>query len=90
MADYKIAETETFQKKISSAKYRSLYAKITDYVYPLLRRNPYFGPNIKRLKGNYNDIFRFRIGDYRLFYKIEETKVIVFIIDIENRKDAYT
>ncbi|WP_223292742.1 type II toxin-antitoxin system RelE family toxin [Breznakiella homolactica] len=59
-------------------------------MYPLLRRNPYFGPNIKRLKGNYNDIFRFRIGDYRLFYKIEETKVIVFIIDIENRKDAYT
>lgn len=89
MADFKIAETETFQKKISSNKYRSLYSKITDYVYPILRENPYFGPNIKRLKGNYKDIFRFRIGDYRLFYKVEDTKVIVFIIDIENRKDAY-
>jgi mRNA interferase RelE/StbE len=77
LADYKIAETETFQKKINSHTYHSLYSKITDYVYPLLRKNPYFGPHIKRLKGNYKDIFRFRIGDYRLFYKIEEEKVII-------------
>ncbi|NLX46250.1 MAG: type II toxin-antitoxin system mRNA interferase toxin, RelE/StbE family, partial [Treponema sp.] len=26
---------------------------------------------------------------YRLFYKVSEETVIVFIIDIENRKDAY-
>ena len=49
MAKYKIAETETFEKKINSIKYKSLYQKITDYVYPILRENPYFGPNIKKL-----------------------------------------
>ena len=57
--------------------------------YPILRENPLFGPNIKRLKGEYKEIYRYRIGDYRLFYKVSEETVIVFIIVIENRKDAY-
>ncbi|UTC76892.1 type II toxin-antitoxin system RelE/ParE family toxin [Treponema sp. OMZ 799] len=89
MDNYKIAETSTFEKKIKSKKYEFLYQKIKNYVYPLLRKNPHFGPNIKKLKGIYKDIYRFRLGNFRLFYKIEEEKVIVFIIDIEARKDAY-
>ena len=89
MAKFKIAETETFEKKIKTVKFKSLYKKITDYVYPILRENPYFGPNIKKLKGSYKDLYRYRIGDYRLFYKIFEEKVILFTIDIEARKDAY-
>ncbi len=89
MAKYKIAETEIFEKKINSIKYKSLYQKITDYVYPILRENPYFGPNIKKLKGNYKELYRYRIGDYRLFYKVSEETVIIFILDIESRKDAY-
>ena len=89
MTKYRIAETETFEKKIKSTKYKFLYKKIKEYVYPILRKNPYFGSNIKKLKGNYKDLYRFRIGDYRLFYKISEDTVIVFIIDIETRKDAY-
>lgn len=89
MTKYRIAETETFEKKIKSTKYKFLYKKIKEYVYPMLRKNPYFGSNIKKLKGNYKDLYRFRIGDYRLFYKISEDTVIVFIIDIETRKSAY-
>ena len=89
MANFKIAETDTFAKRIHTIKYRNLYKKITDYVYPILRTNPYFGPNIKKLKGEYKELYRFRIGDYRLFYKISEETVIVFILDIESRKDAY-
>ena len=49
MTKYRIAETETFEKKIKSAKYKSLYKKITEYVYPLLRENPYF---VQILKGS--------------------------------------
>jgi len=89
LTSYKIAETETFEKKIKKLKYKNLYSKITDYVYPILRTNPFFGPNIKKLKGEYKEVYRFRIGNYRLFYKVSEETVIVFIIDIEPRKDAY-
>jgi mRNA interferase RelE/StbE len=58
-------------------------------VYPILRQNPFFGTNIQKLKGEYKELYRVRIGDYRLFYKIEETEKIIFIVNIENRKDAY-
>ena len=89
MANYKIAEADTFSKKIRNTKYASLYKKINDYVYPLLRLNPFFGPNIKKLKGEFKDVYRYRIGNFRLFYKISEETVIIFILDIEARKDAY-
>ena len=89
MAKHRIAETETFEKKIKSTKYKSLYKKIKDHVYPILRENPYFGSNSKKLKGDYKDLYRFRIGDYRLFYKILEDRGIVFIVDLETRKDTY-
>jgi mRNA interferase RelE/StbE len=89
LVKYKIAETETFEKKIKTHKYQFFYKKIIDYVYPILRDNPFFGPNIKKLKGEYKDLYRYRIGDYRLFYKVSEETVIVFIINIEARKDSY-
>jgi len=86
---FKIAETETFSKKINSGKFIHLYQKIFKDVYPILRNNPFFGTNIKKLKGEFKEIYRFRIGDYRLFYKIEDNDRIIFLINIENRKDAY-
>jgi len=89
LADFRIAETENFQKKMHSLKYKALYGKIFEFVYPILRKNPYFGPNIKKLKGEFQDLYRYRLGAFRLFYSIREDEVIVFIVDIEARKDAY-
>ena len=89
MDKYKIAETDNYAKKINSRKYKHLYKKISGDIYPLLRSNPFFGSNIKKLKGEYKDIYRFRIGDYRLFYTVEDGESLVFIIDIESRQSAY-
>jgi mRNA interferase RelE/StbE len=58
-------------------------------VYPVLRENPFFGSNIKKLKGEFSDLYRFRIGNYRLFYKVDTNEKIIFIVDIEHRKNAY-
>jgi len=89
LSKYKIAETITFEKKIKTARYKELYQKIREYIYPILRENPYYGTNIKKLKGNFKDVYRYRIGDYRLFYTVSEETVIIFIINIEARKDSY-
>jgi mRNA interferase RelE/StbE len=86
---FKIAETDTFSSKISESKYNKIYKKITDYVYPQLRENPFFGSNIKKLKGAFEGLYRYRIGNFRIFYKIENAKILVIILDIDNRKDAY-
>jgi mRNA interferase RelE/StbE len=52
---FQIAETTTFAKKMSKDKsLLKIYKKIRDYVYPVLRRNPYFDPNVKRLKGEWS------------------------------------
>jgi mRNA interferase RelE/StbE len=86
---FKIAETETFSSKLSDPKFSSIYKKISDYVYPQLRENPFFGSNIKKLKGEFEGLYRYRVGNSRLFYKIDNNQVLVVILDIDDRKDAY-
>jgi len=88
-AEFLIAETESFQKVILKSQFRSLHSKIVDYIYPQLRQNPFFGTNIKKLKGELSHFYRYRIGSYRLFYTIDTNKFMVFIITIKDRKDSY-
>ncbi|MBI2831379.1 MAG: type II toxin-antitoxin system RelE/ParE family toxin [Chloroflexi bacterium] len=88
-SNFQIAETQTFQKKIASGAYKQYYSRIKDNIYPALRNNPFFGANIKRLKGELNSVFRYRIGNYRVFYTINSEKKLIFILDIAHRKDAY-
>lgn len=63
--------------------------KLSDYVYPQLRDNPYMGKNIKKLKNYKPDTWRYRIGKYRFFYEIDENDDIVFMIAADARKDSY-
>ena len=87
--EFKIAETDTFIKKIEKNEFKPIYNKIVNYVYPQLRKNPFYGSNIKKLKGDFSGVYRYRIGQYRLFYSVETNKVIVFIINLFHRKESY-
>ncbi len=42
----------------------------------------------KKLKG-YTDLWRIRIGDYRVIYSIEDAIVLVDIREVGNRKNIY-
>lgn len=86
---FMISETESFSKKLHSVHFCHLFTKLTSFVYPQLKSNPFFGLNIKKLKGKLSNYYRYRIGNYRLFYRIDTSKVIVFVIDISHRKNAY-
>lgn len=46
--------------------------------------------NGKALKGNMANLWRYRIGNYRLIAEINDEKVIILIINIGHRKDIYT
>ncbi|MDC9726789.1 MAG: type II toxin-antitoxin system RelE/ParE family toxin [Candidatus Thioglobus sp.] len=88
MSKFQIAETKTFiktRKKIDD----KIYSKIVQIVYPQLRENPFFGTNIKKLKGNLDGYYRYRIGSYRLFYLIDNERVLVAIVDLQHRQKAY-
>ena len=86
---FEIAETETFQRSISKKEISKIYNKIKTYIYPQLRSNPFFGKNIKKLKDEFKDVYRYRIGEYRLFYQVDEKQILIFIMDIMKKKDAY-
>ena len=86
--DFEIAETKNFQK-IKQHIDPKLYDKIVNIVYPQLRSNPYFGTNIKKLKGKFEGYYRYRVGNYRLFYLIEDEKVLIVVTDFRHRQNAY-
>jgi len=47
------------------------------------------GNSIRTLKGSLNGLFRLRVGDYRVIYKIFEESNGVLILKIGHRKDIY-
>ena len=86
--NFKIAESKTFQKiKVKIDK--KLYNKIVNDVYPKLKSNPFYGLHIKKLKGEFEGYYRYRIGNYRLFYLIENDKVLIIVTDLKHRQNAY-
>lgn len=54
-----------------------------------LMENPYTVPNVKPLSGFAGDIYRIRIGPYRVIYKIEDEQLLVLILKIGPRGDIY-
>lgn len=92
MNKYKIFETDNFKKQIGNLdkhQAEQLYPKIKNIIYPQLRQEPHYGPNIKKLK-NYNpETWRYRIGNYRIFFEIEQTEKIIVITSLKMRKNAY-
>lgn len=86
---YLIAETDNYKKSLKENEGTKLYKKIKEFIYPQLRNNPFFGPNIKKLKGEFEGVYRYRIGDYRLFYTIDKDNVILFMLDFVRRKNSY-
>ena len=54
-----------------------------------LELDPRTHPNIARLKGPFAGFLRFRVGDYRVIYRIEEGDRIVIVAIIAHRSEAY-
>ena len=92
MGKFKEIETNGFQEDLTrdfGGQQKRITTKLQEYVYPQLRNQPYFGPNIKKLKNYKPDTWRYRIGDYRFFYEIDEKRRLVLMIAAEHRGDAY-
>jgi mRNA interferase RelE/StbE len=88
-AKYKIAETDTFSRIIAKPEFKQLSQKLSNYVYPQLKENPFFGLNVKKLKGEYEGVYRYRVGSIRVFYIIDDSSRTVFLLDVQKRKDSY-
>lgn len=54
-----------------------------------LQENPYSSNNIKRLSGILRGSYRYRVGDYRVVYDVDESRKIVEVSTIKHRKEVY-
>ncbi len=65
----------------------NIIKKITQEIYHLAENPRPAGS--KKLKGSSENLWRIRIGDYRIVYLIEDTIKIIDIRKIGHRKDIY-
>ncbi|MDA2938321.1 type II toxin-antitoxin system RelE/ParE family toxin [Acidobacteria bacterium AH-259-A15] len=92
MSEYRIFETEQFQKDLRSiarSGHADVVSKLRRIVYPQLRLSPHFGPHIRKLRGYTPETWRYRIGAWRFFYEIDGEEKIVFLIAASHRGSAY-
>ena len=57
--------------------------------FEMLEQNPRNHPNIKPLKGNYAGYYRYRIGNYRVVYYIDDKEKLVIVTIIAHRSKGY-
>lgn len=54
-----------------------------------LEADPRAGNNVKRLSGPLAGMFRYRVGDHRVVYEIDDDARRVTVITIAHRRDVY-
>ena len=92
LSDFRVFETDEFSKrfkKLSSRDASFLRKKLDSFVCPQIKVEPFWGNNIKKLQGYTPDAWRYRIGKFRLFYIANQEERVIYILTIDDRKDAY-
>ncbi len=87
MPTYTVEFVKSAQKEFDKlpAKIRSKTAEALN----LLSQNPYSELlKIKKLKGA-DELYRIRLGDYRLVYEIRQERLVVLVIKIGHRREVY-
>lgn len=84
---YRVLLTRKAEKFYSSAD-RPLAQKIARCL-KVLEQTPRSHPNIKPLKQNLAGRYRYRIGDYRVIYQIDDENSQVIVSLIIHRRQAY-
>ena len=90
--EYRIFQTERFQKDlkiIARGGDRVVLEKLRENVYPQLKVQPRFGPQIKKLRTYTPETWRYRIRTWRFFYEVDDDERIVSMIAASHRGAAY-
>jgi mRNA interferase RelE/StbE len=85
MGSYELRFAKSFDKDIRQIDHsliRILLRKVL-----LLERNPR-PPQSKKLRGTHNE-YRLRVGDYRVFYTVDDHLHVVTVYHVAHRKEAY-
>jgi len=85
MTTFAVRFTRSAEKELER-----LPARVVERIHAAIRKladNPRPHGSIK-LKG-FDNKYRIRVGDYRVLFEIPEAIVVVLIVEVSHRKDAY-
>lgn len=87
MGDYNLVLSNQAERVIRrmAKRQRELYRRVGGAL-DNLARDPFQG---KPLKGELQDRYSFRVGSYRILYRIKRPQRLVMVIDISHRRDVY-
>src|SRR5687768_9633709 len=54
-----------------------------------LEIDPFRGNNVKPLHGPLAGRWRYRVGDYRVIYKVDAANEVINVLEIAHRRDVY-
>ncbi len=86
MANYQLKIKRSAEKELANLSVETIIA-IKDRILSL-NNNP-FPSGYKKLKG-FKKIYRIRSGNYIIIYSVEHDVLIIEILKIAHRKDAYS
>jgi mRNA interferase RelE/StbE len=85
MASYEIEIGRTAEKQLKNLSERD-QLRVVRAVLALVEE-PY--PRGTRKLSGYDDVFRIRVGRFRVLYSVAENRLVILILKIGHRKDVY-
>ena len=85
MASYRIEVTATAEKRLRKIRKEDLKRIILSIRKLAIDPRP---RGSRRLRG-YENVYRIRVKTYRIIYSIEQKRVLIIILKVGHRKDAY-
>ena len=85
MAKYRIEFSATAERqvaKLGKPDQLRIMRRIRD-----LAADPY-PPGTRKLQG-YADVFRIRVGTYRVLYSVEPARLVIVVLKVGQRQDVY-
>jgi mRNA interferase RelE/StbE len=82
---FKILYHKNIKKDLKSLD-KSIVDSFFKIVETRISENPFSG---ERLKGKLRDIWKYRIGNYRVLYTIQQNEVRVLVLRMRHRKNVY-
>ena len=76
-----VKQLKKIDRKIASLILAYIEEKLVDCENPRL-----YG---KALRGDMNDKWRYRVGDYRILAKIEDKDIVITVVEVGHRRDIY-
>ncbi len=83
---YSIEMAPAAARQLKALRSKTLQQRIVDHILEL-KTNP-CPPGIEKVQGS-EDLYRLRVGDYRIIYHIQDEASTILVVKIGHRKDIY-